>query len=298
MDFLKLLEGIRTPFFNQLFQFFTFFGEELFVIALLCGIYWCIDKKLAYKISFTYFASGLLVQTLKITFRIERPWILDPEFKPVPSAMKTATGYSFPSGHTQSATALFSSLAFSSKKTVCRFIFTAFFFMVAFSRMYLGVHTPKDVLVSMILTFLLSYGVHLLMEKVCSNHQKDLQTSIVLAAIAFFALCYSLLLLKTGFIGLKYASDCCKAAGAGLGFAVGYYLERRYIQFDPCSKSRFFQTAKYLIGLLFTIIIKTASKTIFGTSLFASVCRYLILILWVTAVYPFLLKNYRRLRNY
>ena len=107
MTFLFLLEGIRTPFLNQLMQFITYFGQELIVIAVICTFYWCADKRFAYLLGFTYFTAGLGVQALKITFRIPRPWILDPTFQPVDSAVSGATGYSFPSGHTQSATCLF-----------------------------------------------------------------------------------------------------------------------------------------------------------------------------------------------
>ena len=62
MSFLYFLEGIRNPILNALFQFFTFFGEELFVIAAICLLYWCVDKSLAYKVAFSYFAAGLMVQ--------------------------------------------------------------------------------------------------------------------------------------------------------------------------------------------------------------------------------------------
>ena len=61
------------------------------------------------------FASGLLLQNLKITFRLSGP-VLNPEFQAVESAIPAATGYSFPSGHTQTATALYSSLALYTKK--------------------------------------------------------------------------------------------------------------------------------------------------------------------------------------
>ena len=107
MSFLWTLSGIRTPLLDTIFQLITFLAQELVIIAVICALYWCIDKKLAVQIGFNYLCAGLLVQSLKITFRIPRPWVLDPEFKAVESSIPAATGYSFPSGHTQSGTSLF-----------------------------------------------------------------------------------------------------------------------------------------------------------------------------------------------
>lgn len=82
MDFLHILAEFRTPFGEQFFQFVTYFGQEVIIIAVICTLYWCVDKRFAYQMGFTYFLAGLCVQTLKITFRIPRPWVLDPEFPP------------------------------------------------------------------------------------------------------------------------------------------------------------------------------------------------------------------------
>ena len=157
MDFLRLLAEHRSPAATALFQAFTWLGEELFVVAVLCLLYWCVHKGLAYRLCLVYFVSGIAVQVLKITFRIDRPWVIDPDFLPVRSAMATATGYSFPSGHTQAATALFGSLLFLAAgrhwnrrrdKAAACFLCAAAIAAVGLSRMYLGVHTPKDVMVS------------------------------------------------------------------------------------------------------------------------------------------------------
>lgn len=119
MEFLYFLESIRNGVLNIFFIICTSFGEELVLISLFAIIYWCINKKLAYRIAFSYFMSGIVVQGLKIHFRIERPWVIDPDFKPVEAVMDTATGYSFPSGHTQSSASLYSSIAFHFKNAAC-----------------------------------------------------------------------------------------------------------------------------------------------------------------------------------
>src|SRR5699024_3428923 len=114
-----------------------------------CLLYWCISKALALKISFAYFLAGLTVQTLKVTFRIPRPWVLDPAFSPVESAVPAATGYSFPSVHTQSSACLYGTLGLRSSRKGLRSLFFAMVLLVGLSRMYLGCHTPWDVLASL-----------------------------------------------------------------------------------------------------------------------------------------------------
>ena len=122
MSFLELLAGFRTEAGNLFFQLITMCAQEMIVIAIICWLYWCSNKKLAYSLAFSYFTSGLLVQGLKIAFRIPRPWVINPEFKAVESAVPGATGYSFPSGHTQSITALFGTFAFYVKNKIAKIL--------------------------------------------------------------------------------------------------------------------------------------------------------------------------------
>ena len=115
MELLHILAQYRTPLGNSIVQGITYLAQETVVIVIICWLYWCSNKKLAYTLGFSYFTSGLLVQGLKITFRVPRPWILDSAFEPVVSAVPDATSYSFPSGHTQSMTALMGTLSLHAK---------------------------------------------------------------------------------------------------------------------------------------------------------------------------------------
>ena len=129
MSFLWMLSEIRTPIGIQFFQFITYLGQEMLPVIVICALYWCCNKKLATTIGLTYVTSGICVQGLKITFRIPRPWALDSDFQPVESAVGAATGYSFPSGHTQSAVSLFAPLAFAAKRW---YLILFYFFLLDF----------------------------------------------------------------------------------------------------------------------------------------------------------------------
>lgn len=301
MEFLHFLETIRSVFATTFFSFITYLGEEITIIAVLCLIYWCIDKKLGYKISFAYFVSGLFVQTLKITARIDRPWILDPTLNPVPSALETATGYSFPSGHTQSATALLGSLAFHSKQMKKKIICFVLIGLVALSRMYLGVHTPKDVLVSFFVSIILVIAANFIFQKreqetkrkqgTEKGKKKENGIYIFMFLVSIFVAVYAVILLSNQTIEEKYAMDCCKAAGAGFGLALGWMIEERYIQFKEDGYSILGQLIKYIIGISIAVLLKVGLKEILGSSILTDMIRYMILVLWVTVGYPFLIKT-------
>ena len=291
MDFLRYLEGVRTDTLTNIFKCFTWFGEELFVLTILCSMFWCFNKRLAYRICFSYFISGLAIQVLKITFKIPRPWLIDKDFNPVPSALKTATGYSFPSGHTQSATALYGTLFVNSKKSSKRWLFLLVIAGVGFSRMYLGVHTPKDVIVSIVVSAFLIYVMQfILTDKVLKENL--LSISIMMVMISCGVLVYAITRLKVGAIELEYATDCCKAAAAGIGFSMGWYIENRYIDFQEKNPKRWIQFVKIVLGIAGAILIKVGLKYIIGGSLAADVFRYIVLVLWVCAIYPAVIKKF------
>lgn len=297
MDFLRMLAEARTPGGTAFFRVCTWFGEEVCVVAVLCLLFWCIDKRAAYRISFAYFASGLAVQILKITFRIERPWVLDPEFLPVEGAMTTATGYSFPSGHTQAATAMYGTLFLWAaawqtkqkvKKILCCFFSILAVVLVGMSRMYLGVHTPKDVFVSFAVSFVLVLVVSYLYNTRQLDHHKKIVV-IVLMAISVFAVVYALVLGNAEVIPKALVSDCAKAGGAGVGFAVGWYIETGRIQF-LCRGAWRRQVVRYFSGIAVTLLLKSGLKIVLGDSLPANAIRYFLVVLWIMALFPAAIK--------
>lgn len=286
MTFLWLLAGIRTPFLDKLMQLITYFGQELIIIAIICALYWCADKRFAYLLGFTYFTAGLCVQSLKITFRIPRPWILDPGFQAVESALDGATGYSFPSGHTQGATCLFFPLSLYTSRPWMKILCIFAFLSIGFSRMYLGCHTPKDVLVSMALSIFVSCVIWRFKAELLQSSRHLKAITAVLICLSFATAAYSLLLLENGTIETKYALDCCKAAGAGLGFAVGWYIERTKINFDTRAGNIAVQIIKLAVGLVGALLVKESFSLIFGSSVLAKMSEYFILVLWVLVIYP------------
>lgn len=160
MELLYLLEGIRTPFWDTVLGAITLFGEETLFILLAVILFWCVDKRGGYYMMATGFIGVVANQFLKLWFRIPRPWVRDPNFTIVESAREAASGYSFPSGHTQAVMSSLGVPAVITKKPWLRIACIALIALTAFSRMYLGVHTPADVGVSLIVGAVLLAAIY------------------------------------------------------------------------------------------------------------------------------------------
>lgn len=292
MEFLYFLESIRNGVLDIFFIICTSFGEELVLISLFAIIYWCINKKLAYRIAFSYFMSGIVVQGLKVHFRIERPWVLDPDFKPVKQVMGTATGYSFPSGHTQSSTSLYSSIAFHFKKRALYIVSFILISLVMLSRMYLGCHTPKDVLVSFAVTIVISAAVSFIFDNFNSSLLSDILVSALILVLSAFLFGYSYYLVNAGATTDVLAMDGFKAAGAGIGFSIGWFIEKRYIKFEPKNSRIWMQILKVVLGLAGALVIKSGLKLVLGDTMICNTIRYAFVVLWIAVAFPLIIKKF------
>lgn len=297
MDFLYTLQNLRNPVLDAIMLFFTYFGDEILVIGILCVTYWCINKKLAYKVCFTYFISGLLVQGLKIVFRVDRPWVRDSRLTPSESALDGATGYSFPSGHTQGSTGLFAALAFHFKKSWGYIISYVIIALVMLSRMYLGYHTPLDVLVAFGITFVVSLAVNYIFENFTSTSATRVIVLVLTELISAALIGLTFYVVASGKSTEELAMDCFKAAGAGLGFGIAWFIEDKYIRFDPRSISSVWgQILKFAVGIGVALGLKSGLK-ILGFTVFPdggiviNIVRYFIVVIWIVAVYPLIVKK-------
>ena len=169
MQLLYALAELRTPFLDALLGALTNCGGELVFMAAAIIVFWCVSKSCGYYMLTVGFVGTIVNQFLKLVFRIPRPWVKDPDFQIVESARAEATGYSFPSGHTQNVFASFGCLGRWTKRTWLRAVCALLIVVTAFSRMYLGVHTPLDVGVSFGIGLVLVFALYPLFRDIDSH---------------------------------------------------------------------------------------------------------------------------------
>ncbi len=289
MEFLYWLEGIRTSLLDQIMLFFTAFGEETLFIVIAMIFFWCVSKKDGYYLLLVGFTGTNLNQLLKVSFRVPRPWVLDPNFKAVEAAVPEATGYSFPSGHTQSAVGSFSGVALITKHKILKLLSILLIVFVPFSRMYLGVHTPLDVGVSFVLALLLAVGFQFLFRKI-GESQKGMQIlfSVLTALFLIQAIVLTLVLNGSEEELLSGLKSCYKMLGCIVGLFAVYELDTRRIRFQTAA-SLPVQILKVVLGLVATLAVKELCYAVFGWISFEPLSRcisYFIMVVFAGAVWP------------
>ena len=302
MDFLKLLEGLRSSVLDTFFSTITHLGEETVFIVLGILFFWCINKKEGYYLLSVGLIGTVINQFLKLLFRIPRPWVKDPNFTIVESARAEATGYSFPSGHTQSAVGIFAGIARWHKGIIVRIIGISVCVLVPLSRLYLGVHTPLDVGVSIIIALSLVFGFYPIIKN-CAENPNGMR--ILMAVMTVFSIIYLL------FVNLyKFPADIdphnfesglkngYKMLGCIVGLWLSFEVDKRFTKFETSAKW-YIQILKFVLGLipvlLIKIFLKTPCYTLCSGSFSGDGIRYFLITAFAGCLWPMTFKFFNKI---
>ena len=300
MAFLVWLESIRNPVLDAVMSFFTLFGEELVFMLLALTVFWCVNKKEGYYLLFLGFFGTVLNQFLKILCRIPRPWVKNPQLTVVGDAKTTATGYSFPSGHTQNVTGTLGGIARWHQKTWLRVACVVTLLLTAFSRMYLGVHTPADVLVGAAMALVL---IIVLQPVVYGENVKGMK--ILLASMIALSLVFLLYVelwqfpadmdehnLQSGY------KNAYTMLGCTIGAAIVYLADTKKLNF-PVKAVWWAQIIKVIVGLALVLAVKEGLRAplewIFGGHMMARGVRYLLIVLVAGVLWPMTFSRFEKL---
>lgn len=213
LTILKYIQSISNPFLDVLFKIFTTIGEGNIIIILFILIYWTVDKRLGEYLGFSIFTSLLFNNFIKDIVKAERP-IGKEGIRSL--RIETATGASFPSGHSQTSANFYGSYAMYINRKIVYAISILLVILVGLSRLYLGVHYPKDVV------FGILFGV--LFSIICYKLFNKFQNKIKLYLIILIIFIPDLL--------INNSQDFLKSIGGYIGFILGIYLEKKYVNFS------------------------------------------------------------------
>lgn len=302
MELLYALEGIRTPFLSKLMSFVTNLGGETAFLAIAIVVFWCISKNCGYYIMTVGFSGTIINQFLKVWFRIPRPWVKDPNFTIVESARAEATGYSFPSGHTQNAFATLGAPGTYTKNKVLKIVLYFLLLAVSFSRLYLGVHTPLDVGVSFGIGLILMLVMYPLFRDMDEKPQRLYIMFYIFIALSFFFVMFMEFYRFPLDIDAENFAEATKNAYmilfCSIGLLLVFHLDRTKIKFTT-EAVWWAQIIKAAVGLGIALAIKSALKapllSLFGGHAIAHGIRYFIVVMFAGTVWPLTFKWFSKL---
>lgn len=302
MDFLVFIQNIRinsSIIFDKLFLLITIFGE-IWLPTLICAIvYWCIDFRAGvYLLSLESF-NRFFAHFFKMAACVYRPWVLDSRIHPSELAIPFAKGYSFPSGHSAMSSSVFGGLAYLLRKNkIVSIALICLVLLIGFSRLWLGVHSPQDVVCGLLIGFVLVFAVKPVLEWA----EKDSKRYIILLAVIDITVIAALIYI---YFFAEYRMDYVSGTllvnpqklkyntviefGNALGLINGSFLCARFCPFDPKEvplKQRVIRGIIGAIGLI--IMLKFIFSYIFMNCIrirYALSITFLIGIM-ITLIYP------------
>lgn len=264
--FFQNLRGILGNCLNDFFAFITTIAVDYYILIPALILFWAVDKKAGILGIASYGVGCFYNAILKSTFAVYRPWIKNNKIKPLESVMKGASGYSFPSGHSTSVSSFYSALIFYYRKhkKLC-VVFALMIFLTMFSRLYVGVHTPQDVLVGALLGILAIATVSVVSKFVSKKPNND----VIVLIVGIIACIVALIYIYTKNYPMDYIDgklivdpvtmtvNGFKDPGMFFGALLGWFVERRYVKFEIC-KSPVKKVERCFIGAILVILYWTA----------------------------------------
>lgn len=304
IKYLLFLQEIRESapeWINNLMQLITDTAGGILILLIPMIIFFCVDKKKGEFIWLSLVIASVINVFVKCIFCVYRPWIRSEMIKPTEKAIKGAGDYSFPSSHTQGSASAFGSLAFVyRKKKFLSIICALVILLVAFSRNYLGVHTPQDVLAGMLIAVV---GIVLtcLIQKKAEGSEKN--------RLIFFGITVVSIMLALLFVSMKEypidydafgnilydparsISSFAGKAGLAVGFLSAWVLEEKYIAFGTESLTMAHRIIRGVIVILLYIvmaIISAGAAAIIPVAWVAAFLQNTIMYFGITFFAPFI----------
>lgn len=295
-NFRESTDNILTPFFNLIT---TIAAAGLIVIPIF--IYWCINKRSGLYILVSIGISRFINSILKLTFCVYRPWIRDSRIIPDKVAIKDASGYSFPSGHVMDSTPIYGGLAVLCRKKAAfiSWLCALMIILTALSRNYLGVHTPQDVLVGVLMALFSLWLTSKIFAYIYIHPEKEnifMITGLIMCVIVLLYAelkSYPMDYDSKGKLIVNYDSmikSSLPSIGEVAGLILGRYLDRKYINFQHTGFN-FKGVFLALMGItIYYLIFIEFRHALFNFNHATRLVRGLLSMMYITALWPAVIK--------
>lgn len=310
LQYLLLLQNLRNALGGSLDEFFNGITKFAVVIMPLLPylIYWGANKRWGYRFITALWSGEIVNGILKLTVCAYRPWIRSDAIEPAGDSKVAATGYSFPSGHSMCATATYGSV-FAWQRKERKWLATLCAVMIAltmFSRNFLGVHTPQDVIVGFAETAILIFLIGKLFQWLDKGDKNIVIVWIAGIALVIATLAYiTLKSYPMDYVDGKLLvdpkvmmNDTFKACGGFLGLIIGSFIEHRYVHYEiPVGHPALPVLTGAGLGIVYAWNEYFASATIVQAlgKHWGNLIAYALVVIFAVAIYPmFIMKMTRQ----
>ncbi len=276
---------------RSIFKAITYLGEPIVFIVMVAVLFIMYDKKFAKNLALSLVFTVYLNEFFKNIFMDPRPATTNIDLDEITPENPTGlveTSYGFPSGHTQSAIGTWGYIAYDFRKRLYIVIILGIImFLVAISRMIIGVHDLQDVIggfsigliVLLLFMYLEPYGTEQFNAlKLPVKLILIVVVSLVLFLVGIFLFPTSGTDLLPVPVAFSDTGSFSLVGGVMLGFGIAYVLEGEYVKYEPSKLDLKWKIINLVIGLVILFVVYFGLEAIRGVfdSVFYRFARYAI----------------------
>jgi membrane-associated phospholipid phosphatase len=268
---IQAVQTIHSPVLDALFVAISFLGNVEGYLLLLPLIYWCLDARLGRRLAIVVFFSLTTNFLAKIVYSLPRP---DPAQV---RAVLEETSPSFPSGHAQGTLVLGGYLIQAWHSRLFRLVALVMIVLVGFSRVYVGVHFPQDIVGGWVIGLII-LGLYLWLEP---------DVTALLRGWPLWGQLIPAIIIPLGLFALKPVNEFVPSAAGMLGFSLGLVIEQHFLKFK--TDGAWPQRALRYLGIVLVVALWAGSRLVFPPGVLFRFIRYALTAFTAAYVVPLIL---------
>ena len=259
MAVMQFLVDHRNVLLTKFFLLASFAGQVEGYILIVTLIYVMLDKTLAVRLAVLLLMTMCLNHVLKIILKNPRPFIHEGTYLQkwavsTENAKALATEYSTPSGHAMAGSAFYSYLYAFVENPFVRVIAVLAILATGFSRPYLGVHYPGDILIGWVIGLPVALVAIKRADKITDGWNKLSYKYQVAIAVASSMVLWLATIAINGWRIDGQPRAFLGYAGFLTGILIGRPIELSAVNFDPRSSTQLAKMLRFIISVAMVLV--------------------------------------------
>lgn len=250
LDLVLAVQSDRSGLLDVLAGVLHAMGGEIFFLTILLFIYWSFNRHLGIRLIVALVIAGVLNSLLKDAFQRPRPFTVSDLVVP----LHTEDSYGIPSAHVMVGLVVWGYGALYAGKRWLYGMMALFVVIMAWSRLYVGVHFPQDVAAGALFGLIALLLYARAVEPAAARWQRlnpYLRVGLLVLAGAVTV------------IAAGHDRNALALAGILMGIGPALELEQRFANFSNAGPPAQ-RMLRYLIGIVLTLALLLGLRVLFG----------------------------------